>query len=162
MLYGGDYNPEQWGREVWEEDMRLMAQAPSATNWQLYGRLKRPGEMRLMSYQAAAHGADAIQFFQIRRSIGASEKYHGAVIDHVGSADTRVFREVTQLGEELENIGGLFLDGKTPAKTAILFDWDNWWAVEYSSGPSVLLRYLDAVRDFYRAAPLWRRISAGL
>ena len=27
MLYGGDYNPEQWGREVWEEDMRLMAQA---------------------------------------------------------------------------------------------------------------------------------------
>ncbi len=130
----------------------LMEQTPSTTNWQLYGRLKRPGEMRLMSYQAAAHGADAIQFFQIRRSIGASEKYHGAVIDHVGSADTRVFREVTQLGEELENIGGLFLDGKTPAKTAILFDWDNWWAVEYSSGPSVLLRYLDAVRDFYRAA----------
>ena len=23
VLYGGDYNPEQWPEEVWEEDMRL-------------------------------------------------------------------------------------------------------------------------------------------
>lgn len=130
----------------------LMEQAPSVTNWQQFAKLKRPGEMRLMSYQAVAHGADAIQFFQIRRSIGACEKYHSAVIDHVGTADTRVFREVTKLGEELEKIGGLFLDGKTPAKTAILFDWDNWWAVEYSSGPSVRLKYLDAVLDYYKAA----------
>lgn len=130
----------------------LMEQTPSVTNWQHYSHLKRPGEMRLMSYQAAAHGADAIQFFQIRRSIGACEKFHGAVIDHAGRADTRVFREVTQLGDELSKIGGLFLDGKTPAKTAILFDWDNWWAVEYSAGPSVLVNYLDTVLDFYRAA----------
>lgn len=130
----------------------LMEQTPSVTNWQCYSRLKRPGEMRLMSYQAAAHGADAIQFFQIRRSIGACEKYHGAVIDHVGTAQTRVFREVAQLGEELEKAGGLLLDGSTPAKAAILFDWDNWWAVEYSAGPSVLMKYLDTVRDYYRAA----------
>ena len=24
ILYGGDYNPEQWPEEVWEEDMRLL------------------------------------------------------------------------------------------------------------------------------------------
>ena len=23
VLYGGDYNPEQWPEEIWEEDMRL-------------------------------------------------------------------------------------------------------------------------------------------
>ena len=23
MLYGGDYNPEQWEESVWEEDMRM-------------------------------------------------------------------------------------------------------------------------------------------
>lgn len=130
----------------------LMEQTPSVTNWQPYNRLKRPGEMRLLSWQAVAHGADAIQFFQIRRSIGACEKYHGAVIDHAGRSDTRVFREVTQLGQELENTGGLFLDGKTPAKAAILFDWDNWWAVEGSAGPSILMKYLDTVQDFYQAA----------
>jgi beta-galactosidase len=27
VLYGGDYNPEQWPHEVWEEDMRLMREA---------------------------------------------------------------------------------------------------------------------------------------
>lgn len=27
LYYGGDYNPEQWGREVWLEDMRLMREA---------------------------------------------------------------------------------------------------------------------------------------
>lgn len=130
----------------------LMEQTPSVTNWQPYNRLKRPGEMRLQSYQAVAHGADAVQFFQIRRSIGACEKYHGAVIDHAGRADTRVFREVSQLGAELEKAGGLFLEGKTPAKAAILFDWDNWWAVEYSAGPSIRMKYLDTVLDYYQAA----------
>ena len=27
IAYGGDYNPEQWPREVWDEDVRLMQEA---------------------------------------------------------------------------------------------------------------------------------------
>ena len=27
ILYGGDYNPNQWPREIWDEDMRLFKQA---------------------------------------------------------------------------------------------------------------------------------------
>jgi len=27
VIYGGDYNPEQWTPEVWEEDARLMQEA---------------------------------------------------------------------------------------------------------------------------------------
>src|SRR5437762_7067824 len=27
LLYGGDYNPEQWPEEVWPEDVRLMREA---------------------------------------------------------------------------------------------------------------------------------------
>ena len=27
FLYGGDYNPEQWPREVWADDVRLMQEA---------------------------------------------------------------------------------------------------------------------------------------
>lgn len=135
-----------------QQSFVLMEQTPSVTNWHPYNRLKRPGEMALLSYQAAAHGADAIQFFQLRRSIGACEKYHGAVIDHAGSEEARVYREVAKLGEELHRLGDAFLEGRTPAETAIVFDWDNWWAVEYSAGPSILMKYLDAVRDYYSAA----------
>ena len=28
VFYGGDYNPKQWPEEVWEEDVRLMREAP--------------------------------------------------------------------------------------------------------------------------------------
>ena len=127
----------------------LMEQTPSVTNWLSYNALKRPGVMRLWSYQAVAHGADTVMFFQMRRSIGACEKYHGAVIDHVGNENTRVFREIAALGEELEKIGDATLGGRTKSQIALLFDWDNWWALEYSAGPSCELRYLTEFGRYY-------------
>jgi len=129
----------------------LMEQTPSVTNWLPYNMLKRPGVMRLWSYQAVAHGADTVMFFQMKRSIGACEKYHGAVIDHAGHEHTRVFREVTALGAELEKLGSRTLGARCDAKAAILFDWDNWWAVSYSAGPSVYLDYCKEVQRYYKA-----------
>lgn len=129
----------------------LMEQTPSVTNWLPYNALKRPGVMRLWSYQAVAHGADTVMFFQMKRSIGACEKYHGAVIDHAGHENTRVFREITELGAELDKIGALTLGGRTDSKVAIVFDWDNWWATDYSAGPSVNLHYVDEIFNYYKA-----------
>lgn len=129
----------------------LMEQTPSVTNWLPYNSLKRPGVMRLWSYQAVAHGADTVMFFQMKRSIGACEKYHGAVIDHAGHENTRVFREVTRLGDELEKIGSLTLGARTQSKAAIVFDWDNWWAIDFSAGPSVSLDYCDEILNYYKA-----------
>ncbi|MCH5262852.1 MAG: beta-galactosidase [Lachnospiraceae bacterium] len=129
----------------------LMEQTPSVTNWLPYNALKRPGVMRLWSYQAVAHGADTVMFFQMKRSIGACEKYHGAVIDHAGHENTRVFREISALGAELDKIGSLTLGARTCSKAAIVFDWDNWWATDYSAGPSVNLNYFDEVLNYYKA-----------
>jgi len=129
----------------------LMEQTPSQQNWQPYNSLKRPGVMRLWSYQTIAHGADTIMFFQLRRSIGACEKYHGAVIEHVGHENTRVFREVAQLGKELQLLGDKTLDATVESKVAIVFDWDNWWAIEKSSGPTVALNYVDQIHKYYAA-----------
>lgn len=129
----------------------LMEQTPSQQNWQPYNALKRPGVMRLWSYQAVARGADTVMFFQLRRSIGACEKYHGAVIAHAGRTNTRVFREVAALGEELQRLGDALLDSRVESRVGILFDWDNWWAVEFSSGPSRDLQYLREVQKYYDA-----------
>lgn len=129
----------------------LMEQTPSQQNWQPYNSLKRPGVMRLWSYQSVAHGADTIMFFQLRRSIGACEKYHGAVIEHVGHENTRVFREVAELGKELQLLGNKTLDATIDAKVAIVFDWENWWAIEKSSGPTVALNYVDQIHKYYAA-----------
>lgn len=129
----------------------LMEQTPSVTNWLPYNMLKRPGVMRLWSYQAVAHGADTVMFFQMKRSIGACEKYHGAVIDHAGHENTRVFREVSQLGAELEKLGSETLGARSESRAAILFDWDNWWAMSYSAGPSIYLDYCREVERYYKA-----------
>lgn len=128
----------------------LMEQTPSQQNWQPFNSLKRPGQMRAQSWQTVAHGANTIQFFQLRRSRGACEKFHGAVIAHVGTEDTRVFREVAQLGRELEAMGDTLLDAKNPAKVGIIFDWDNYWALEYTSGPNVELKYVDQIHQYYK------------
>ena len=129
----------------------LMEQTPSVTNWQPFNSLKRPGVMRLWSYQAVAHGSDSVMFFQMRRSVGACEKYHGAIIDHVGHENTRVFREAAALGAELQKIGDKTLGSRIASDVGILFDWDNWWAIEYSAGPSVMLKYRDEVQNYYAA-----------
>ncbi|MFI2432710.1 beta-galactosidase [Streptomyces sp. NPDC018693] len=130
----------------------LMEQTPSTTACRDVNPLRRPGELRLATWQALAHGADAALYFQLRASRGACEKHHGAVIGHAGRDDTRVFREVAELGAELAELGGVTLGARTPARTALLFDWDSWWALELSDGPSRLVRYLDVVHAYYRAA----------
>ncbi|WP_067844078.1 beta-galactosidase [Amphibacillus sediminis] len=129
----------------------LMEQTPSQQNWQAYNALKRPGVMRLWSYQAVAHGADTVMFFQLRRSIGATEKYHGAVIEHVGHEHTRVFKECAALGKELNLLGDKVIGSRIKAKVAIMFDWENRWAIGLSSGPSVALDYVKEVHKFYDA-----------
>jgi len=75
------------------------------------------------------------------------------VIGHASRSDTRVFREVARLGAELERFGDAALGARTPARVALLFDWDSWWALELSDGPSRLVRYQDVVLAYYRA--LW-------
>ena len=132
------------------EPFMLMEQTPSQQNWQAYNSLKRPGQMRAQSYQTMAHGADTIQFFQLRRSVGGCEKFHGAVIAHAGTEDTRVFREVQKLGQELEQLGDRTLGSVNQAEVGVIFDWDNWWALEYTSGPSVDLKYVPHIHSYYQ------------
>ncbi|NAZ76630.1 beta-galactosidase [Kineococcus sp. T13] len=131
----------------------LMEQTPTVTACRDVNPLKRPGILRLWSWQAVAHGADAVLFFQMRQSRGASEKYHGAVLNHAGRTDTRSFQEVAALGAELEAVGGALLGGRTPARVALLFDWDSWWAVEISDGPTRHLKYQATAIAYHRA--LW-------
>lgn len=128
----------------------LMEQTPSQQCWQAYNSLKKPGQMRAQSYQTLAHGADTIQFFQLRRSVGGCEKFHGAVIEHAGTDNTRVFKEVSGLGAELQALSDEFPGADNPADVGIIFDWDNYWAFEYSNGHHRDLKYVDQIWQYYR------------
>lgn len=137
-------------RGLKNQPFMLMEQTPSQQNWQPYNSLKKPGQMRAQSYQTIAHGADTIQFFQLRRSKGACEKFHGAVIEHVGSGDTRVFRETKALGAELASLGDEILGTSNDSQVGIIFDWENYWALEYTSGPNKDLKYVDQIHQYYQ------------
>lgn len=132
------------------QSFMMTEQSPNQQNWQPYNKLKRPGEVRLLSYQALAHGSDTCLFFQLRQSVGGQEKFHGALISHAGHSNTRVFEECRGLGRELDLLGDIFLEGRIQAKVGILFDWNNWWALELSSGPSKDMDYLKTVAGYYK------------
>ncbi|MFW5981414.1 MAG: beta-galactosidase, partial [bacterium] len=111
----------------------LMESTPSMTNWTEVSKLKRPGMHLLSSIQAVAHGSDSVQYFQWRKGRGGTEKFHGAVVDHVNHEHTRVFAEVSELGELLEKLDPVH-GSSTPAEVAIIFDWENRWALEDAAG----------------------------
>jgi beta-galactosidase len=83
--------------------------------------------------QAIAHGSDTVQYFQYRKSRGSAEKFHGAVVDHGGTENTRVFHDVAALGKRLAGMDAI-LGTATPAETAIVFDWQVRWAIDDAKG----------------------------
>ncbi|HZR42257.1 MAG TPA: beta-galactosidase [Ktedonobacteraceae bacterium] len=133
----------------------LMEQTPSQVQWHPENPLKRPGVMRLQSYQALAHGSNSVLFFQWRQSRVGEEMYHGAIVSHAGHEHTRVFQEVAMLGAELRSLKPDLLATRLHARAALLMSWPNWWAVENPHVPSQRLRYLEELQCYYQA--LWKR-----
>ena len=127
----------------------LMEQAPGIVNWRDRNATKRPGVMRLGSYQAVARGADAVLFFQWRASLAGAEKFHSAMLPH-GGVETRTWREISALGDELARLDDL-VGTRVEADVALLFDWESWWALELPGKPSDALRLLPEVRRYYAA-----------
>ena len=128
----------------------LMEQVTSQVNWRQQNPLKRPGVMRLWSYQTIAHGGDGVMFFQWRQSQAGAEKFHGAMVTHTGDENSRIYREVEQLGQELKRLDAL-VDSRVEARVAMIFDWHNWWALELDSKPSRDILYLEQVKQYYQA-----------
>lgn len=129
----------------------LLESCPSATNWQGVSKLKKPGVLMNASLQSIAHGGDSVQYFQIRQSRGSSEKFHGSVIDHYGGADTRVFREICEVGRTLESLSEI-AGSDVHAKAALIYDIENRWALEDAQGPrNDGLYYHEAAFKSYQA-----------
>jgi len=131
----------------------LMEHSTSAVNWQPRNLAKRPGELERNSLTHLARGADAIMFFQFRASRSGAEKFHSAMLPH-GGKDTRVWREVVQLGADLDRLDRL-RGSEVHARVAMLWDWESAWAQGLEWRPSVDVDPWERTRAFY--ATLWER-----
>lgn len=128
----------------------LLEQAPSAVSWRDVNVPKAPGQLRIDSLQAIAHGSDGAMFFQWRQARHGQEKFHSAVLGHRGEA-SRTYREAKALGAELASLGPV-RGSRVRARVAMVVDWDSWWGSSArESLPSQRLNWLTQARAWNAA-----------
>ncbi|MDO5398318.1 MAG: beta-galactosidase [bacterium] len=116
-------------RTLKQKPFYLMESVPSVPSQFEVCKLKRPKMHMLSAMQAVAFGSNSVQYFQWRKGRGGYEKFHGAVVGHDGTENTRVFNDVKEVGKKLTDISEL--KGTTgKCNAAIIFDWENMRVLE--------------------------------
>ncbi len=127
----------------------LIEHSTSAVNWQTINRAKSRGELARNSLAHVARGADGALFFQWRASTAGAEQFHSAVVPHAGT-ESRVFREVTELGSTLAALAPARGSVVAPARVALLVDQDSAWAWRSGKKPHHDLGYFDLPLAMHR------------
>ncbi|WP_069771615.1 beta-galactosidase [Streptomyces sp. LUP30] len=127
----------------------LLEHSTSGVNWQPRNPAKAPGQMARNSLAHVARGSEGAMFFQWRQSRRGAEKFHSAMLPH-GGADTRVWREVVELGSSLDSLAAL-RGTRTEADAAVLWDWQSWWAQNLAWRPSEDADPRERADAFYEA-----------
>lgn len=142
-------------RSLKKQPFLVMESTPSYVNWHAFNKAKKPGMHLLSGMQQLAHGSDSTLYFQWRQSLGNSEKFHGAVVEHDNSENNRVFQEVSAYGKRLDTLSSI-KGTQTEAKVAILFDWESNWALKRGGGFGRPTRsYIQTLQEHYRF--FWER-----
>ena len=132
------------------EPWLLMEHSTSAVNWQPRNIAKRPGELLRNSMQHIARGADGALFFQWRAAKAGAEKFHSALLPHAGT-DSRVWREVVQLGAAIQAVSEAVGSHVVGVDCAIIHDTDARWAGELDAHPSIELSVMAETRLWHDA-----------
>jgi len=132
----------------------LMESTPSVVNWRPVAKLLRPGMLMLSGMQAIAHGSNSVQYFQWRKSRGSCEQFHGAIVDHSGNDNDRVFRDVAKVGDRLKRLDEL-CESRVRPQVAFINDQENRWAIAEALGPrNSGMHYQETLYNHY--TPFWK------
>jgi beta-galactosidase len=124
----------------------IMEQQPGPVNWAPYNPAPLPGMVRLWTWEAFAHGAEAVCYFRWRQAPFAQEQMHAGLL-RPDSADAPALAEARQVAEELADAPGV---APLQAPVALVFDYDADWA--WSVQPHGRgLSYFSLVFDHYKA-----------
>lgn len=130
----------------------LMEHSTSAVNWREINYRKEPGQLVRDSLAHVAMGADAVCYFQWRQSKAGAEKFHSAMVPHAGE-DSAVFRDVCELGADLNKLSDEGILGSRLAKSrvAVVFDYESEWATEHTATPTRHVHHVDEPLAWFRA-----------
>ena len=130
----------------------LMEHSTSAVNWREINYRKEPGQLVRDSLAHVAMGADAVCYFQWRQSKAGAEKFHSAMVPHAGE-DSAVFRDVCELGADLNKLSDEGILGSRLAKSrvAVVFDYESEWATEHTATPTQHVHHVGEPLAWFRA-----------
>ena len=107
----------------------VMETQPGMVNWSRLNNFLNKGEVRAMAWQAIAHGADEVGYWQWRSALNGQEEYHGTLLGADGTP-VPLYEEVSQIGREFAATQAA-LQGTAPvSEVALLYSYDSHWAIQ--------------------------------
>ncbi|MEI6193908.1 MAG: beta-galactosidase [Verrucomicrobiota bacterium] len=128
-----------------------MEQKAGHSNWNEVNSLVRPGLIRLFTYQVISRGASGVLYFRWRQPRIGCEKFYGAILSQHAEGNTRVLKEISQVGEELKLLAPTLKDTKVVADVCILYSHDNDWALGQPNQPNKFFKLQEHIQLFYSA-----------
>ena len=128
----------------------VMEQQPGPVNWAPYNPAPLPGMVRLWSWEAFAHGAEAVCYFRWRQAPFAQEQMHAGLL-RPDSAEAPAMKEARQVAAEIAKAPEV---QPVQAPAALIFDYESDWAwtvQPHGAGLSCFGVVLDCYRALRRA-----------
>lgn len=102
----------------------VIEQQPGPVNWAPWNPAPLPGMVRLWTWEALAHGAEAVCFFRWRQAPFGQEQLHAGLL-RPDSIDTPALAEAAQVALEINAMPEV---GTAKARVALIFDYASSWA----------------------------------
>jgi len=131
------------GRGFW-----IVEQQAGQVNWTPFNPPVPPGQTRLWTHQAFAHGAEVVSYFRERAVNIGQEQFHSGLMKHDGTPD-RGWHEAKQVAEDLKKIGTL---KRRKALVALMFDYEDLWTLQLDPHNSEFSYYAVALEIY---SQLW-------
>lgn len=162
-----NYPDNQWGdseyeyvsmaheimRGVKDKNFVVMEEEAGPAGWDVMGATPRPGQLRLWTYQAIAHGAEGMVYFRFRTALFGMEQYWYGVLDHDGKPRRR-FYELQKTGAELMKLEQYIKDRKNDYDALIVRTYDNIWSHEIKRHKAGY-DYKNLLYSYYKANAAW-------
>lgn len=129
------------------EPFLIMEEQSGKAGQPFFSPQPEPGQLRLWSYQAIAHGAMGINYFRWdTANFGAEEYWHG-LLTHARTHSPG-FDEIQQTIRELKSLGREALTARYDAHLALCYDLNSDWALTIQPGQPKL-KYLSELLPWY-------------
>lgn len=134
----------------------VMETAPGYVNWAPISNILDRDEVRMMAWEAIAHGSDAVSYWQWRSALNGQEQYHGVIVGPDGTP-VPVYKEIEEIGAEFEKASPALAGTSPKSDVALLHSYDSRWAIDFQlhnrryDQQQILLDYYRPLKDLVQS-----------